>query len=196
MKNSRIPYLFLCLLMAGATLTCSFFKSSNSEITSPEQKQATVASLQKTVQILEKTAVTLTVAPTTVLAFPTMIKPPSGSIAGLVSYPSEMIPALRVVAIKIDTGEFFATDVVDQKSYQLNGLPVGKYHVMAYLLDSAGKDPSLIGGYTKYVLCGLEASCSDHSLVDVEIVSGKMASFINPADWYAPVGTFPADPTK
>ena len=175
---------------------CSLFGPADAGKESDQVKQATIVSLQKTVDVRQQQAVTATVEPTTPISFPTMVKPPSGSISGSLSYPAEGIPPLRIVAIKIDTGEYFATEVTDNKTYGLDGLPVGKYHVLAYRVDPAGADPNLAGGFSQYVLCGQTAECTDHSLVEVEVLSGIVTTNINPMDWYAPAGSFPVDPTK
>lgn len=196
MKRSSLNLIVIAATLISSSLMCSLFGPSGNSKISDGEKKATLDSLQNTVSALEKAAVTPTTAPTTQLAFPTMVKQPAGSIGGKLSYPSESIPPLRIVAIKVDTGEYFSTEVFDQGTYQLDGLPVGKYHVIAYLVDHAGLDPNLAGGYTQYVSCGQTASCSDHSLLDVEVKSGLVTSYIDPADWYAPPGSFPADPTK
>jgi hypothetical protein len=63
------------------------------------------------------------------------------------------------------------------------------YNIVAYTLDGR-----LAGGYTIAVLCGLTADCSDHSLVPIPVAGGLEVSDIDPADWYAPEGTFPPAP--
>jgi hypothetical protein len=114
------------------------------------------------------------------------------AIAGTLSYPSEFIPELRVVAFDIATGKTYFIDTVqNQSSYRIQDLPAGVYHVVAYLLDPAS---TLAAGYTRAVPCGLLASCSDHTLIDVVVKAGLLVENIDPGDWYAPVGSFPVRP--
>lgn len=196
MKPARWPLLFLCLILALTSMMCSIFTSADSGKITEQQKKATVDSLQVTVSAMQKTAITATPEPTKEIPFPTMVKPPSGSITGKISYPAESIPPLRVVAIKVDSGEYFSTEVFSENTFRLDELPAGKYHVLAYLAEPADGSQNMAGGYTQSVLCGLNASCTDHTLIDVEVAANSNTPEINPADWYAPAGTLPADPTR
>jgi hypothetical protein len=123
---------------------------------------------------------TLTVTPT----------PVPGSISGTLSYPSEFIPELRVVAFSVGGFNYrYVETMENQGTYQITGLPPGKYHVVAYVVDG-----SLAGGYTLAVSCGLSIECTDHSLIDVTVTSAQDTPDINPVDWYAPEGMFPPMP--
>lgn len=123
---------------------------------------------------------TITITPT----------PVPGSVSGALSYPSEFIPPLRVVAFDVNGLIYRYVDTMEnQSAYQITGLPPGVYHVVAYVMDG-----SYAGGYTQMVPCGLSADCTDHSLIDVTVEAGKDTPNINPADWYAPDGTFPPIP--
>jgi hypothetical protein len=123
---------------------------------------------------------TLTVTPT----------PMPGSISGTLSYPSEFIPELRVVAFSVGGFNYrYVETMENQGTYQITGLPPGKYHVVAYVVDG-----SLAGGYTLAVSCGLSIECADHSLIDVTVTSAQDTPDINPVDWYAPEGFFPPMP--
>ena len=112
-----------------------------------------------------------------------------GAISGDLSFPGSALPPMRVVAFDAKTMK--AVKIVQtapgQNSYRSN-LPRGEYYVVAYTLD--GK---LAGGYTKAVPCGLEASCTDHTLIPVT-VTNRAVEPINPGDWYAPPGVFPPAP--
>jgi hypothetical protein len=196
MKRKSLGILLISTVLASSSVMCSLFGPVDNGKESDQVKQTTIISMQKTVDVLQQRAITATVEPTTPISFPTMVKPPSGSISGSVSYPAEGIPPLRIVAIKVDTGEYFSTVIIDRNGFVLNGLPAGKYHVLAYRVDPAGADPNLAGGFSQFVLCGQTAECTDHSLVEVEILSSTVTKNINPMDWYAPAGSFPVDPTK
>jgi hypothetical protein len=194
MRRNSIRLLLFSTILVSSSLMCSLF--SPAEYFSPAEKKSTVESLQLTVSFLEMKAATPTFEPTSNVSLPTMVKPPTGSISGTFSFPSESIPPLRIVAIKIDTGEFIATEVIEPPTYKLDGLPLGKYHVLAYQVEPNGKDANLIGGYSKFVICGQKVECTDHALVDVIISDETEITNIDIKDWYAPSGVFPPDPTK
>ena len=116
--------------------------------------------------------------------------PAPGSISGQLSYPSEFIPPLRVVAFNIQTGQFYYVDTVNnQGAYTITNLPAGIYHVVAYMQGN-----NYGGGYTHAVPCGLSVACTDHNLIDIHLNPGDNLTGINPGDWYAPDGTFPPNP--
>jgi len=117
--------------------------------------------------------------------------PASGGIAGQLSYPSSGIPPMMVVAFEVGSQNYhYVLTLPDTSTYQINDLPPGTYYVVAYTQG----DLSLPGGYTQAVPCGLLATCTDHSLIPVEVKSGEVTQGINPGDFYAPDGTFPSAP--
>jgi uncharacterized iron-regulated membrane protein len=113
-----------------------------------------------------------------------------GTIRGHLSYPSEYLPAQRVVAFDAASMDAVAevTNAEGEGAYELS-VPAGDYYVVAYTLDGG-----LSAGYSQMVPCGLLASCTDHSLIVVHVESGAVVEDINPQDWYAPEGAFPAMP--
>jgi hypothetical protein len=114
----------------------------------------------------------------------------AGTISGSLSYPSEAIPPLRIVAFAADTLEPAATleTAANQSDYSIS-VPYGAYYVVAYTLDGR-----LAGGYSSAVICGLSVDCADHTLIPVVVAPGYAPEGIDPADWYAPEGTFPGMP--
>ncbi|OGO10531.1 MAG: hypothetical protein A2Z66_06850 [Chloroflexi bacterium RBG_13_66_10] len=100
-----------------------------------------------------------------------------GGITGSLSYPSEGIPQLVVVAFNIDTGYWWwIGTVTNQSTYGFSGIPAGRYQVVAYA-------PS-----------GLEAGyATGTSLRTIVVEGGQTASGINLTDW-RPAGTFTAKP--
>ena len=107
----------------------------------------------------------------------------AGSISGTLGYPSEYIPAMRVVAFDIYTDTYYFVDtVVNQTEFQITDVPTGTYNVVAYLRE---QDPPMGGGYTEFVTCGLSAECTDHGLIDVLVYPGMETFNINPLDFYA-----------
>jgi hypothetical protein len=113
-----------------------------------------------------------------------------GTVTGNLSYPSEGVPALLIVAF--DSLSLTPVASVDtaagQSGYSLP-LPQGVYVVVAYTLDGQHA-----AGYSAAVLCGLSVDCTDHTLIPVPVAGGLAADGIDPADWYAPEGTFPPPP--
>jgi hypothetical protein len=92
--------------------------------------------------------------------------------------------------LKSDLKKYYCVDTAqNQQQYTIKDIPAGIYWVVAYTQD--GKISS---GYSKAVPCGLSASCTDHSLIDVTLKGGEALTSIDPSDWYAPPNTFPAKP--
>lgn len=112
-----------------------------------------------------------------------------GSLSGTLNYPSSFIPAQTIVAFSVsEPGSYYYVTTSEGTSYyQISNLPAGEYQVVAYT-------NGLAGGYSFAVGCGLSVNCTDHSLVTVEVKSGQDMGGINPQDWYAPDGSFPANP--
>jgi hypothetical protein len=116
-----------------------------------------------------------------------------GSISGSLNYPSSFIPSMDVVAFSPDSSSYFYVVTTEgSSSYQIDNLPVGGYYVVAYPnMDGGG---TLAGGYSAAVPCGLSVECTDHSLFIVPVTSGQITTGADPFDWYAPEGSFPANP--
>ncbi len=127
--------------------------------------------------------------------------PPMGTVTGNLSFPSSFIPAIRIAFFSLTDGSVSYTDTgMNQGTYSMD-LPAGSYHVIAYPYTAGmGTPPAgspiagTAGGYTQFVLCGLTAACTDHSLIPVVVTVGQTI-MVNPGDWYAPEGTFPPMPT-
>lgn len=163
-----------------------------------------IASLQT--QVMQPTATcpacptpepTPTALPPTETLAPTATVQATGSVSGRLGYPSEMVPPLRVVAFNILTGEYYwQNTVLNQTSYRFEALPVGTYHVLAYLIDNPTR--TFYAGYSNFVTCGYQQSCTDHTLVTVEVKAGMETSNVDPNDWYGAdpesLG-WPLDPT-
>ncbi len=116
----------------------------------------------------------------------------SGSISGKLSYPSNFIPSLAIVAYVAGGSPldyYYVITNEGSNTYQLDNLPPGNYYVVAYVIGGG-----LNGGYSQAVPCGLSVECGDHSLISVSVTGGQVTQGIDPADWYAPEGSFPAYP--
>jgi len=120
-----------------------------------------------------------------------------GSIAGTLSYPAEGLPAMAIVAYRVGGGQndyYYVLTIQGQNTYQIDNLPVGTYHIVTYTMGGGGFPAGLPGGYSQYVVCGMQPACTDHTLVNVQVNASQITGNINPQDWYAPDGTFPTDP--
>ncbi len=113
-----------------------------------------------------------------------------GAISGSLMYPSEWIPAMRIVAFEKDGDNWYSTTTqTNASSYTITDVPPGIYHVVAYNLEF-----DISGGFTMAVTCGLTDGCNDHALVDIVVVAGQTTRGIDPWDWYAPDGAYPENP--
>ena len=185
MKNTILLFtplivLILVLSACGSGLTLS----NTSEVVDPTQVE--IARQRLVAQLATDTSPTHQVEINT----PEPVATSTGvaSITGTLSYPSELIPALVVVAYRQGTTEYYTiTTVNGQGTYQIDNIPPGTYHVVTYYNNMAA-------GYSQAVLCGLRVDCTDHSLIDVIVNSGNPTSHINPNDWYGSPGSFPPKP--
>ena len=115
-----------------------------------------------------------------------------GTISGVVSYPSDYIPPMRIYAIASDgTGHYQTKTGANQRSFTIRNVPPGKYYVVAYTDEAAG----MVGGWSRAVPCGLRNTCKDHALISVIVAPGSRATGIRVFDWYAPRGAFPSEPS-
>jgi len=104
---------------------------------------------------------------------------------------------MAVVAYHVDGGSsdyYYVLTIQNQSTYQIDNLPAGNYQVVAYTMGGGGFPSGLAGGYTQYVVCGMQPPCSNHALMDVVVNAGQVSGNVNPQDWYAPDGTFPLYP--
>jgi hypothetical protein len=117
-----------------------------------------------------------------------------GQITGHLSYPSEAVPPLHIVAFRLESGTHFSVDTtLNQGTYEIN-VPPGTYNVIAYTIGGGGFPAGLPGGYTQMVPCGFTVSCTDHTLIDVPVLAGQTVTGINPGDWYGVSNAFPPNP--
>ena len=197
-KHKRLIVIIL-MMLAMASVFCTLPGNGGND----SEYEATLVALQKTETAMAGLP-TATLAPTptpTGTPIPTATVAPAqpsdtpvqtGTISGKLSYPSEWIPAQRVVAFRLESNEYYFVETIDeQSSYQITDLPEGFYQIVSYVIDG-----DLSAGYTQAVVCGLSVDCTDHSLIIVQVGGGSDIYNIAPVDWYAPDGSFPPDPLK
>jgi hypothetical protein len=218
MKRRPAVYLIVSLVLFFSSVMCIGAPGNNPQQVKPVNPdlKATIAALQMTASPVDLQATvkvmlaqtqaaqpapsqapTATVAPSTPATTPSEIP---GSIGGKLSYPADSLPPLRIVAFRVDKGvktkSYMYVEVFNQDTYLINNLKPGTYWVVAFPITQAKQiTPGLEGGYTKAVACGLSVTCTDHSLVEVQVKSGEVTNNIDPGDWYAALGSFPKDPT-
>ena len=128
----------------------------------------------------------------------------SGTISGALSYPSEFLPPMRVVAFSLTDKKAYFVDTAKNVGQFSLKVPAGSYYLVSYPYEGiAGKigqadsytlgGGPVAGGYTQMVPCGLTANCDDHTLLPIAVAEGQTVT-ANPGDWYAPEGTFPPMP--
>ena len=105
----------------------------------------------------------------------------TGSIEGILHYPSEGIPPLTVYARNVTTSETFLISTTEnQQAFVIEDLPPGVYYVFAWVSDASG----LGGAYTQAVPCGLSVDCTDHTLIQVPVAAGQTTTGVDVGDWY------------
>src|ERR1700694_664270 len=128
----------------------------------------------------------------------------TGSIGGLIQFPSDFIPPLAIYAIATDASRYYTTEIIqNQTHYSMRGLRPGDYNVYAttrqiQVTGACGartQSPARFGGgYTKSVTCGLDVSCTDHSMINVHVSAGATVEKVEPNDWYVGLDFYPLIP--
>ncbi|MFN2278528.1 MAG: NBR1-Ig-like domain-containing protein [Candidatus Promineifilaceae bacterium] len=114
--------------------------------------------------------------------------PGYGVIEGHINYPANGIPAMEIYFQPLDGSELQMMQTEYGWTKYSKAVPAGVYHVFARV---QGDTSDSGGGYTQAVICGLQANCDDHSLLEVVVEEGRARREISISDWYAPAGSFP-----
>lgn len=168
-----IPVTVIALVATAAILYSMFGRpgAGNSDNSSSRGSETSTSSLK-------------TASPSTAPEF--------GFIKGNMAYPSEGIPGVMVAcAENIETEETICSEKrkgwEERVSYSLE-LPPGKYYVYGKLLpgdDSVGDTQNERVYYTEYMKCGMEASCTSHRRIQLDVRPGETLSGITVGDWWA-----------
>ncbi|MDD3826997.1 MAG: hypothetical protein PHY79_13595 [Anaerolineae bacterium] len=103
----------------------------------------------------------------------------AGTIRGRLCYPSEYIPAMTVYARDVNTGDTVTVEVPENTAqYELAVPGEATYHVFAWTVDGLG------GSYSRFVTCGLNVECTDHSLIPVAVGAGQAVGGVDVCDFY------------
>ena len=119
-----------------------------------------------------------------------------GAINGRISYPSESIPVLALIAIRAEEPGIYRVLHTQRAppgptSYAMAAVEPGVYVVVAFV---EGQGSALEAAHTAAVRCGLGANCADHSVVRVTVRAGETVAGIDVTDWSSPVAAFPQRP--
>jgi hypothetical protein len=90
---------------------------------------------------------------------------------------------MRVVAFSTTSSQQYSVDTpVGQNWYQIDGVSVGSYIVVAYSLGGNGVPAGKAGGYTE----AMHGNANNHTtMATVNVASGQTTKNINPGDWSA-----------
>lgn len=114
---------------------------------------------------------------------PTIATVTTGTVAGKLCYPSEMIPPLTVFLKEVNTNTVVKQDFPQNTStFNISNVIPGKYIAFAYLQSSKTGG----GSYSAAVPCGLTVSCTDHSSIEFSVQANSSVTGIDICDWYSP----------
>ncbi len=181
--KNRLQVMLICMMMLiGATLACALPAPGADAIAT--SVAATLTAVHSS-EASETEAADLTPAATP----SSTISPTSGTITGQICYPSDMIPAMTAYFEETNTHILTTLPIAeDQGTYSIDLTP-GTYHAYAW------RDGYSFGGsYSQAVPCGLNVSCTDHSLIPILVTAGETVSDVDICDWYGESGDVPLPP--
>ncbi len=131
---------------------------------------------------------TPTATPTTPVAErprPTVTSTPgsveTGTISGDVCRPQMTTPTAMVLYFdEVTSGEVVTMNLRANQDSYLVELPVGTYIAYAWLIDRSDT-----AGYTDAVACGLDATCTDHTLLPFNVQADSRTNGVDICDWNA-----------
>jgi len=117
---------------------------------------------------------------------------PAATIGGRLSYPSEELPGMIVVARNAAGETFFTETRPKQARYRLE-VPDGRYVVYAIALGTGepkGREPR--GAHTSYSICARDKArlragrCASGPLQEVNVTPARPRDDVDVDDWYLP----------
>jgi len=112
-----------------------------------------------------------------------------GEVMGQLCYPSEFIPPLTLYFENVGNNLVSQFDHSDgSDSYSVNLFP-GTYVAYAYRQGT-----NIGGSYSQAVLCGLNVNCTDHTLIEFDVLAGQTTMDIDICDYYGDPGDVPPPP--
>ena len=120
--------------------------------------------------------------------------PGTGTVKGKICYPSENTPAMTAYFMNVQTDQLIEKSIAESQSNYSVVLPPGKYYAYAWVPEYQ------VGGmYSKFIECGSEDTCKDHSPLSFSVIPGTILDGIDICDWVIPfdqlpISTPPANP--
>lgn len=115
----------------------------------------------------------------------------AATIEGRLSYPSEEIPPLVIVAYNLDTRTRHTFETPAKARRYRVDVPAGRYYVYA-LSAEPGATP-LRGAYSTYTVCGQrspkqmqDGKCTENRVLEVVLGANDRRADIDLDDWYLP----------
>lgn len=118
----------------------------------------------------------------------------AGSLSGRLTYPSEFIPPMTVIAKDVTTDKIWSTDTPNKQAHYQIKLPAGSYIVYAIPREGQSKrgEKTPRGAHTTYSLCARDTTkaaagnCKTGALIKVQITDSVASNNIDIDDWYLP----------
>jgi hypothetical protein len=111
----------------------------------------------------------------------------AGTIEGVVTFPTQLVPSMTVYASDLDTARVHSVQLVRGEANFTLEVPPG--HYLVFLAPNEPGAPNIYGAYTQYSLCAPhdgDAKCEDHALVAIAISAKAPHSAVTIDDWYLP----------
>lgn len=115
----------------------------------------------------------------------------AATIEGRLSFPSEEIPALVIVAYNLDTRARHVFESPAKARRYRAEVPAGRYYV--YALSAEPGAAPLRGAYSAYTVCGQrspklmqQGKCAEHRVLEVVLGANDRRTDIDLDDWYLP----------
>jgi hypothetical protein len=109
----------------------------------------------------------------------------AGTIEGVVTFPSQLVPSMTVYASDLDTSRVHSVQLARGQANFTVEVPPGRY--LVFLAPNEPGAPNIYGAYTQYSLCAPhagDAQCEDHALVAITISAKTPRCAVTIDDWY------------
>jgi len=110
----------------------------------------------------------------------------AGTIAGTVSFPSQVVPAMTVYASDLDTSRIHTVPLARGQVNFTVEVPPGRY--LVFLAPNEPGAPDVYGAFTRYSQCAPrtapDGTCEDHALVPVAVTAKAPHAAVTIDDWY------------
>jgi hypothetical protein len=109
----------------------------------------------------------------------------AGTIAGIVKFPTQLVPSMTVYVSDLDTSRVRSVQLARGQANFTVAVPAGRY--LVFLAPNEPGAPSIYGAYTQYSLCAPHdpgGTCADHALVPVAVTPKALHASVTIDDWY------------